>query len=99
MNAPQQPEGDSTGGSIPYKNKSALTGYYMSVGGLIVMCIPGIGLIYSIAVIVLGFKGLKNAKENPAVKGKAHSWVAIIGGALEAIVALFIILAMLGVFR
>ena len=99
MNAPQQSEGDSTGGVIPYKNKSALTGYYMSVGGLIVMCIPIVGLIYSIAVVVLGFKGLKNAKENPAVKGQVHCWVAIIGGALETLVALGIILAMLGVFK
>ena len=99
MNAPQQPEGDATGGIIPYKNKHALIGYYMSVGGLIMMCIPGVGFIYSIAVVVLGFKGLKNAKEHPEVKGQVHCWVAIIGGALETLVALGIILAMLGVFK
>tara|TARA_B100001029_G_C14973075_1_gene401435 strand:- start:217 stop:582 length:366 start_codon:yes stop_codon:yes gene_type:complete len=99
MNAPQQPEGDATGGIIPYKNKHALIGYYMSVGGLIMMCVPGVGLIYSIAVVVLGFKGLKNAKEHPEVKGQVHCWVAIIGGALETLVALGIILAMLGVFK
>ncbi len=86
--APHQEQGDATGGIIPYKNKHALIGYYMSVGGLIMMCIPVIGLIYTISVVVLGVKGLKNAKANPQVKGQVHSWIAIIGGSLETLVSL-----------
>ncbi|MDP6905299.1 MAG: GYF domain-containing protein [Verrucomicrobiota bacterium] len=94
--APHQEQGDATGGIIPYKNKQALIGYYMSVGGLIMMCIPVIGLIYTISVVVLGVKGLKNAKSNPQVKGQVHSWIAIIGGSLETIVAVIPNIGMIG---
>ena len=94
--APGKGEGDATGGLIPYKNKHALIGYYMSVGGLIMMCIPILGLIYTISVVVMGVKGLKNAKANPQVKGQVHSWIAIIGGSLETIVAVFPIIGMIG---
>ena len=87
---PQHSEGDATGGLIPYKNKHALIGYYMSVGGLIMMCIPVLGLIYTISVVVIGIKGLKNAKANPHVKGQVHCWVAIIGGSLETLVTLIL---------
>jgi len=93
---PHQEAGDATGGIIPYKNKHALIGYYMSVGGLIMMCIPVIGIIYTISVVVLGVKGLKNAKANPQVKGQVHSWIAIIGGSLETIVAVIPNIAMIG---
>jgi len=78
-------EGDATGGLIPYKNKHALIGYYMAFGGLILMCVPVLGFFYSIGTLIMGIKGLKNAKENPAVKGKAHCWIAIIGGSFEII--------------
>ena len=94
--APHQEQGDATGGIIPYKNKHALIGYYMSVGGLIMMCIPVIGLIYTISVVGLGVKGLKNAKANPQVKGQVHSWIAIIGGSLETIVAVIPNIGMIG---
>ena len=83
------PEGDATGGVIPYKNKQALIGYYMSCAGLLIMCIPILGFIYGAVVMALGIKGLKNAKENPAVKGKVHCWIAIIGGFLELAVGAF----------
>ena len=94
--APGKGEGDATGGLIPYKNKHALIGYYMSVGGLIMMCIPVLGLIYTISVVVMGVKGLKNAKANPQVKGQVHSWIAIIGGSLETIVAVITLIGMIG---
>ena len=93
---PSKGEGDATGGLIPYKNKHALIGYYMSVGGLIMMCIPVLGLIYTISVVVMGVKGLKNAKANPQVKGQVHSWIAIIGGSLETIVAVITLIGMIG---
>jgi len=60
------------------------------------MCIPVIGIIYTISVVVLGVKGLKNAKANPQVKGQVHSWIAIIGGSLETIVAVIPNIAMIG---
>jgi len=82
-------ESDATGGIIPYKNKQALIGYYMSCVGLLIMCIPILGFIYGAVVMALGIKGLKNAKENPAVKGKVHCWIAIIGGFLELAVGAF----------
>ena len=82
-------QSDATGGVIPYKNKQALIGYYMSCAGLLIMCIPIIGFIYGAIVMALGIKGLKNAKENPAVKGKVHCWIAIIGGFLELVVGIF----------
>ena len=96
VDTPQHSEGDATGGLIPYKNKHALIGYYMSVGGLIMMCIPVLGLIYTISVVVMGVKGLKNAKANPQVKGQVHSWIAIIGGSLETIVAVITLIGMIG---
>ena len=83
-------ESDATGGIIPYKNKQALIGYYMSCVGLLIMCIPILGFIYGAVVMALGIKGLKNAKENPVVKGKVHCWIAIIGGFLELVVGIII---------
>ena len=88
--------GDATGGLIPYKNKQALIGYYMAFGGLLIMCIPLIGFLYSIGTIWLGFKGLKTVKENPAVKGTAHAWIAIIGGVVELIVGIISIIWVIG---
>lgn len=53
---PQQ--GDATGGLIPYKNPMALTGYYLSIFGLI----PGLGIPLSLAAIVFGIIGLRRQK-------------------------------------
>ena len=89
-------QSDATGGLIPYKNKQALIGYYMAFGGLLIMCIPLIGFLYSIGTIWLGFKGLKNVKGNPAVKGTAHAWIAIIGGVVELIVGIISIIWVIG---
>ena len=80
------PTGDATGGLIPYKNKHALIGYYMSIGGLLLMCVPLLGLAYGIAVIYCGIKGRKDAIEHPEVKGSVHAWIAIVGGVIETLV-------------
>jgi hypothetical protein len=76
---PQTPQGDNTGGLIPYKNPQALTGYYVSVFGLI----PCVGFLLGPVAIFLGWRGLKYAQQNPHVKGTAHAYVAMILGALE----------------
>ena len=94
--APGETGGDATGGLIPYKNKQALIGYYMAFGGLLIMCIPLIGFLYSIGTIWLGVKGLKNVKANPVVKGTAHAWIAIIGGAVELIGGIISIIWVIG---
>ena len=78
--------GDATGGLIPYKNVPGLVGYYMSCLGLLIMCIPILGFIYGVVVMVLGIMGLKKAKAHPEVKGKVHCWIAIIGGFIELVV-------------
>ena len=83
------PQGNTTGGLIPYKNTPGLVGYYMSCLGLLIMCIPILGVIYSIIVMVLGIKGLNKAKAHPEVKGKVHCWIAIVGGFLELVVGVF----------
>ncbi len=67
-------EGDATGGLIPYKNAKALLAYYIGIFGFFVP------LIGSIAAIVLGFQGLKYAKEHPKARGQAHAIIGIICG-------------------
>jgi hypothetical protein len=73
-----QPEGDATGGLIPYKNPPALIGYYLAIFSLI----PCIGLFVAIPAVVLGIIGLRKRKKEPVVKGSAHAWIAIVLGSL-----------------
>lgn len=69
-------EGDVTGGIVPYKNPSALTGYYCAVFSLI----PILGFPLGVAAFVLGIIGFKKYRENPVVSGAVHAWIAILGG-------------------
>lgn len=61
---------------IPAHNPKALIGYYLAVFSII----PLLGIVLGIAGFILGIMGLKEANRNPAVKGKAHAWVAIVVG-------------------
>lgn len=72
------PEGDATGGLIPYKNAKALTAYYVGVFSLI----PCLGLILGPIAIVLGILGLGYAKKHPGARGQAHAIVGIVLGVL-----------------
>lgn len=72
----QAAQGDHTSGIIPYKNPQALTAYYLAVASLI----PCLGILTGIPALILGLKGLKRAKKEPWVKGKAHAWIGIILG-------------------
>ena len=74
------PEGDATGGLIPYKNAPALTAYYLGVFSLL----PCVGIPLGIAAVILGVLGLRRAARHPEVKGKVHAWVGIIVGGLFA---------------
>lgn len=81
--------GDATGGLIPYKNVPALVGYYVSIFGML-PCFP-----LGIAAFILGILGLRKAKQNPAVRGQAHAWIAIILGGLFG--TLWTVLTIIGV--
>lgn len=61
----------------------------MSILGLLIMCVPIVGLIYGIVVLRFGLAGLKNAQVKPEIKGKSHCWIAIIGGFVELVVGGF----------
>ena len=75
-------EGDTTGGIIPYKNPHALIAYYLGI----VSGLPGIGLPFGIAAFILGLKGLKARKQNPAIKGSVHAAIGIGCGGLFSLV-------------
>lgn len=72
------PQGDATGGLIPYRNGPALAGYYTGVASLI----PVAALLLGPAAIVLGVAGLRKARRSPQVSGRAHAIVAIVLGSL-----------------
>jgi hypothetical protein len=77
---------------IPYRNMPALVGYYLGVFSLSA-CIPLLGVVgigMGIAAVVLGIKGLRNVSANPAAKGTVHAWIAIVCGAIFALVGLAI---------
>jgi len=61
---------------IPYRNPTALVGYYCAVFALI----PIVGILLGLAAFVLGCLGLRAARRNPAVGGKVHAWVAVVLG-------------------
>jgi hypothetical protein len=72
-------EDDAMSTLIPYKNGKALTSYYLGVFGLI----PFLGLPLALAAVVLGFMGLKYAKQQPLAKGEAHAITGIVLGTLS----------------
>jgi hypothetical protein len=74
-------EGDVTGGVIPYKNPMALASYYCGVFGLISCCLF-LG-IFGIVPIILGFLGLRYAKQHPEASGQAHAIIGIVLGLFE----------------
>jgi hypothetical protein len=76
---------------VPFRNSYALIGYYVSIGSLI----PLLGAILGPLAIFFGFKGLKVRRENPAVHGTAHCWVAIILGGLVTLAHLAGIVAII----
>lgn len=97
VGAPQMrnPEGDATGGIIPYKNPKALIAYYMGIIGLL----PVMGLPLSVAAVVLGIMGLKERKRQPAIKGSVHAWIGIVLGVLatgyNTLIVIGVVLALL----
>jgi len=85
------PAGDEVSSTIiPYRNKPALIGYYLGIFGcLFAIIIPVLGFIMPIAAIILGKKGLRAVKADRRVHGTAHAYIAIIGGIIGTLLALF----------
>jgi hypothetical protein len=75
---PAAPRSDATGGIIPYKNMPALIGYYVAVFALI----PGAAIVLGPIAFILGAQGLRLAARQPEARGRAHAWIAILGGGL-----------------
>lgn len=78
----QAPEGDATGGLIPYKNPFALTAYYLGLFSLF----PVVGLALAIPAFVFGIMGLRKRKLQPEIKGAVHAWIGIVMGGLMTLV-------------
>ena len=91
MVLPAVPEGDSTGGIIPYKNGPALVAYY---GGILSL-LPALGLIAGIVAVAAGVQGLRKRRAEPWVRGSVHAWIGIVVGSLSVLVHLLLIAAML----
>ncbi len=66
------------GAIIPYKNKSALIGYYLGVFSLI----PFAGVVLGALAFIFGLKGRRFAIERPEARGSVHAWIGIILGGL-----------------
>ena len=71
---------NTMGGMMPTGNGPALAAYYLGVFSVI----PFVGIPLGIFAAIMGIRGLRKIRENPAVKGKIHSWVGIIAGGLFA---------------
>lgn len=87
---PAQPQGDATGGVIPYKNAPALISYYLGIAALV----PILGVFCAIASIALGIIGLRKRAREPHVKGSIHAWIGIVLGSLSLIVHGFVVAVM-----
>jgi len=75
------PEADTTGGLIPYRNPAALVAYYLGVFS----AVPFVGLPLGLAAVILGVRGLRARKKNPAVRGGIHAGIGIGCGCLFAL--------------
>ena len=87
------PEGDSTGGVIPYKNPKALIAYYCGIFALM----PCVGLLPGIAGFILGIMGLRYRAAHPETKGSVHAWIGIVlGGGKSMVWLVLIVLGVIG---
>jgi hypothetical protein len=75
---------------IPYRNRAALIGYYLSIAGLL----PLLGVPFAPTALVLGIKGFGRWKRDRAVKGVVHAWIAIILGLIGCVINGLILFAL-----
>jgi hypothetical protein len=81
---------------IPYRNPTALTGYYLAVFSLI----PCVGLLLGPAAVILGIVGMKFRNKNPEAGGLGHAITALVLGGLTTLgnwgfVAFVVVLALI----
>jgi len=87
---PPLPAANPIDGLIPYKNGPALTSYYLGLfSGF-----PVLGLFMAGTALVLGFRGLRQVKENPALHGKTHAIVGIVTGIIGGLFNVFIVIGL-----
>lgn len=73
---------------IPTKNMPSLISYYCGVFGLI----PILGLLGSVAAIILGIIGLRKYNVTPTPGAKSHAIVGVVLGSVELVIfAAFVI--------
>jgi hypothetical protein len=63
---------------IPSQNGPALASYYLGLFSLF----PCLGFPLGVAAVYYGVRGVRNVRQNPAVRGGAHAWVGVICGGL-----------------
>ena len=88
----EMPEGDATGGVIPYRNPTALIAYYCGVFSVI----PIVGIFAGIPGIILGFIGLRRRRANPHIKGAVHAWIGVVLGGIMTVLWGCIIIYIVG---
>ena len=85
------PRDEPLSGLIPYKNPAALVGYYLGLFS----CIPVLGIILGPIGIFLGIRGLRRRAKDPALKGSAHAWIAIVCGSIGTLISGFFVLVLI----
>ncbi len=85
---PVPPQGDATGGIIPYKNVPALLAYYLGVFSLIPLFPIGF------AALILGILGLKRRRQHAQVKGSVHAWIGILAGGTFSVIWIVLLVAL-----
>ncbi|MEK6236497.1 MAG: hypothetical protein N2C14_17460 [Planctomycetales bacterium] len=77
---------------IPYRNQSALIGYYLGVFSVL-SCVPFLGVIFMLmsgAAVWQGIRGLQYVGEHPQAKGTAHAMVGILAGSISFLAGLLV---------
>lgn len=80
--ADERPQGDATGGLIPYKNPAALAAYYCGLFSLF----PLLGFLLGLTGFVLGIMGLRHRARHPETGGAVHAWIGIIFGGMFTVI-------------
>lgn len=76
---------------VPVKNPKALVAYYCAIFGMI----PCASAVLGPVAFVLGILALSAIKKNVALPGKVHAWIGIVLGAIETLLSLAVIIAIL----
>ncbi len=76
------PAGELLAAVVPYRNTSALIGYYAAVFSMI----PVAGFVLGPPALIMGFVGLAHAWRNPGAHGWLHGFFALAVGGLSCLV-------------